>query len=110
MFGIAAFAILSHVCVLPHAHAAVLHPHAWDGVIAAEESKSHADEPEHDDAIHNASCTALRTAFSSPAPLAAGAAVLPAILEPLERVMVVAALTPTWSPPPLFLLHASLLI
>ena len=96
------FVVLSHVCALP-VHAAGLttfvgHTHGTH------------DEPSADDAIHGASCEAVRSTFAAPPMLSATPAtpapvVTHIVQRPLERPR--SAVTTS---PPLFLLHASLLI
>ena len=93
--------LLAHVCVVPlHAHAVPIEGHG-----------SH-DEDSSDHSVHTASCEAARGPFS----------VAGAIVPPSEAIVVLVA--PSVAPlpdrgaihvvaaesPPLFLLHASLLI
>lgn len=69
LLGTAVLAVAGHVCVVPHAHAAMLHSHAWDGDAASPAPSAHDDQPGGDDALHDASCTALRSAHSAPTPI-----------------------------------------
>ena len=105
LLGVALFAVLGHVCALPfHAHA---------GTIASHEGRDshHGGEPAGADAVHAASCEALK----------AGGADLPVVLDLSGTLQVGTAPVPrralqsediaiAVASPPLFLLHASLLI
>jgi len=111
LFAIATLAVAGHVCVVPHAHAADLHPHAWDAAVTADAPSEHSDEPKDDNAGHNASCTGLRSQQTAPAPPIMAAAVVLADLTSLPGLAIIPVLcAPVSNPPPLFLLHASLLI
>ena len=100
--AVAIAAVLSHVCVLPHAHAD--EPHA----IAHE----HDDEREgSEDAVHGASCEVLRASpppspvlDSTPAPVTAR------VERAWPAVVHAPAIVVRGPSPPLFLLHAALLI
>jgi hypothetical protein len=101
LIGVAVFVVLGHVCALPvHAHAGAVTTHAGD-------------HSEHggDEAAHGGSCEALRASLSSDVPaLIPTGFVLPVISGP-ETQLARATLAPApTSSPPLFLLHASLLI
>ena len=95
--------ILSHVCALP-VHAAGF------ATLAGHTHGAH-DEPSADDAVHGASCEAVRSTFAAPPPMLSTTPATPApvvthiVQRPLERPR--SAVTTS---PPLFLLHASLLI
>jgi len=102
LVGAGLFVVLSHVCALP-VHAAGLatlvgHTHG-------------AHEPLADDSIHGASCEAVRSTFAAPPPVLTAAPAAPVsaathgVQSPLERPLFGFATSP-----PLFLLHASLLI
>jgi hypothetical protein len=97
------FVVLGHVCTLP-VHAAGL------ATLVGHAHGPH-DEPSADDSVHGASCEAVRSTFTAappvlpatPAPPARPAA--PGVPRPLDCPL--SAFAPS---PPLFLLHASLLI
>jgi hypothetical protein len=112
VIAVAMLTIAGHVCVVPHAHSADLHAHPWDAAVAGPEPSEHSDQPPGDEAAHNASCTALQ---SSPgdglAPvLVALATRVVDLTAPLELVPLELSPARVSNPPPLFLLHASLLI
>jgi hypothetical protein len=99
---VAIAAVLGHVCVLPvHAHAVPVEGHG-----------SHDDETS-EQAVHAASCDALKT--SSPAPsIVLVPATVPAIdVEPVSlkgHAFDAAPVSAHPESPPLFLLHAAFLI
>ena len=101
---VAFFAVLGHVCVLPHeAHAVTVEP-----------SESHASHGEHSqhDALHTASCEAVQsgvTAAASVVPVA-GVVVVPAFAELGRGAIEARQPAVIAASPPLFLLHASFLI
>ena len=103
---VACIVALAHVCALPgHSHAASEKPHVHDEAAAPGES-------DHGDAIHSASCDA-----APPAPTTAIVALIPVSLVQRPWPPTPAAVTgprlacvTATSSPPLFLLHASLLI
>ena len=101
LVGVAVFVVLGHVCALPvHVHAGAVTTH----------SKDH-PERGADEAAHGGSCEALRTSssFDSPALVPTGF-VLP-VISCSETGRIRATLSPaSTSSPPLFLLHAALLI
>jgi hypothetical protein len=108
LFVIGIVAIFGHVCALPtHTHvsaAAGTHGHA-------DAADSREGEPS-EDAVHAASCDAVRTPTSTvPAPVAI---VVARYIEPHETVRSTAARraapVAVMFSPPLFLLHAALLI
>lgn len=103
---VALFAMGADVCVLP------MHVHAFDStpVPAAADTRHH-DDGAADHALHTASCEALRLVPIDVTPI------LPAqpfvSLEIAPRFVVsalLATLPASTASPPLFLLHASLLI
>jgi len=111
VLAIATLAVAAHVCVVPHAHALDLHPHAWDAAVTANAPSEHSDQPKDDDAIHDASCTGLRSQQTAPTPvITATAAVVVDFPRRLGPAIAPALRAPASNPPPLFLLHASLLI
>lgn len=107
---VAIVAIAGHVCVVPHARAADLHSHAEDADIAAAAAGPHHDHPGSDEGAHAASCSGLRTSHVSvTTPAMADPGVVPELVDHLPSALAVAAVT-RFGSPPLFLLHASLLI
>jgi hypothetical protein len=96
---IAIIAVLGHVCVLP------LHAH----MVPAADHGSHDETP--GDSVHTASCDALKSTSATPSiiPIAAWTPIL--VVEPGARRLVGSAReTAGAESPPLFLLHAALLI
>jgi hypothetical protein len=102
VLALALFAVLGHVCVLPHeAHASGDEPPGHHD--------SHHDGPAPHDALHSASCEAVRSSVTPAAPIVAAAAmavtVMPSGIErgaiPTVRPL---AIAPS---PPLFLLHSA---
>ena len=112
--GIATLAVLGHICAFSfHAHASELHVHLSDVSVPAPPAHGHggAGEPDADHSFHGASCDAVRPASSSALP----------ILQTIARMHLESSapvfhgapdirLIVVSSTPPLFLLHASLLI
>jgi len=114
--GIATLAVLGRVCAFSfHAHASELHVHLSDVSFPVSPAHAHEDAggtgPGADDSIHGASCDAVRPASSSALP----------ILQTIARMHLESSapvfhgapdirLIVVSSTPPLFLLHASLLI
>jgi hypothetical protein len=101
LVAVAVFVVMAHVCVGPfHAHAGAVTTHSED-------------HPEHgsDEAAHGGSCEALRTTASVDLP-ALPAARLDVVVSSalLAREVVTQPKPPADTSPPLFLLHASLLI
>lgn len=99
---VAIIAVLAHVCVLPvHAHAVPVEGHG-----------SHGDDSS-DNSVHTASCDALKTATATPSIILV-ATLLPVVdVEPISlkgHVFDAAPVTTHPDSPPLFLLHAALLI
>ena len=100
LVGVAMFVVLGHVCALPvHVHAGAVTTHSED-------------HPEHgDEAAHGGSCEALRASPISEAPaLIPTGFVLPVISGPKTQLAHATLAPAPTSSPPLFLLHAALLI
>jgi len=101
LVGLAIFVVLGHICAAPfHAHAGSVTTHGEDH-----------QEGGSDEAAHAGSCEALRADFGVhiPALLPTGI-VLPAVRDPeIDHAKPAQVAAPT-SSPPLFLLHAALLI
>jgi hypothetical protein len=99
---IAIIAVLGHVCVLPvHAHAVPVEGHG-----------SH-DDDSSENSVHTASCDALKGASATPSILPAATSMPLVAVEPLSlkrRAGDVAPARAHADSPPLFLLHAALLI
>jgi len=95
LVGVAIFVVLGHICAAPiHAHAGAVTTHSEDH-----------PESGSDEAAHGGSCEALRADCHIDAP-----ALLPTgIVLPVLGAHPTSAPAPT-SSPPLFLLHAALLI
>jgi len=94
--------LMGHICVLPtHGH--------------VETAPGHVDEAQPhdaDEAVHTGSCEALPSSgIACPAVLAISAFVVAAPVEPLKQLVGRRGITSLPTPsPPLFLLHAALLI
>jgi hypothetical protein len=111
---VATVAVLGHICAFSfHAHASELHVHLSDVSVPGPPAHDHegSDGPDADDSFHGASCDAVRPASSSAVPILPTTARMhlesstPALhVAPNVRLGVVS------STPPLFLLHAALLI
>ena len=103
LLAVACVVALAHVCVLPtHGHAATVAPAA-----------SHDHDSHHDDeALHSASCDAVRAAsVSVPTPIIPVSLVAYPDDSRCRIPANVSSAAPTPAPsPPLFLLHAALLI
>jgi len=101
LVGLAIFVVLGHICAAPfHAHAGAVTTHGEDH-----------PEGGSDEAAHAGSCEALRADFGVhiPALLPTGI-VLPVVRDPeIDHAQPTQVSAPT-SSPPLFLLHAALLI
>jgi hypothetical protein len=102
--ALALFAVLGHMCVLPHeAHA-----------VAAEPSESHGSHHEHSqhDALHTASCEAVQSSVTPAASVlpAAGLVLVAAFAELAPGGIDVRRPPAITASPPLFLLHSSFLI
>jgi hypothetical protein len=98
---IAVLAVLGHVCVLPaHAHAVPVEGHG-----------SH-DNDSSDNSVHTASCDALKTTSATPSIVLVATSVPVVDVEPvsLKGHVFDAAAVGHPDSPPLFLLHAALLI
>jgi len=102
LVGIAIFVVLGHICAAPlHAHAGAVTTH----------NEEHEHGGDGDEAAHAGSCEALRADFGvhTPALLPTGI-VLPVVRDPeINHAQPTQASAPA-SSPPLFLLHAALLI
>jgi len=101
LVGVAFFVVLGHVCAAPiHAHAGAVTTHSED-------------HPERgsDEAAHGASCEALRADSHFDAPTLRQTSIALQAIGDFERLSfrLTPAPVPT-SSPPLFLLHAALLI
>lgn len=95
-------AVLGHVCMMP------LHAHAEDATSATPDPAGHDDSDAR--AVYRASCEALRSAPAQPPTSAVMASTLgPPPPLPREVARVPAPVVRAGSPP-LFLLHAALLI
>lgn len=101
LVAVAAFVVMGHICAGPiHAHAGALTTHSED-------------HPEHgsDEAAHGGSCEALRTTANLDLPALPAARLDVVIVAVLRDAATAPAAAPTPdASPPLFLLHAALLI
>jgi len=111
LLAVAFFVAFTHVCVWPtHAHAGASHRHD-----VAATPDGHDESPHHPDgdAVHVASCDAVGTAAVSlpPAPPVSDVGVFgtPLVTE-LRGAARAPEVRPPGASPPLFLLHAALLI
>ena len=99
---VAIIAVLGHICVLPvHAHAVPIEGHG-----------SHDDDPS-DNSVHTASCDALKTASATPSIVLVPMTVPAINVEPVSlkgHAFDAAPISARLDSPPLFLLHAALLI
>jgi hypothetical protein len=101
---VAIAAVLSHVCVLPHAH-------AEEPVATTTHDHEPGGDAADDDAVHGASCDVLRTAPTQRSVLDCTAVRFAPHVEPaVQLVARTPAVVSRGPSPPLFLLHASLLI
>ena len=101
LVGVALFVVLGHICAAPvHAHAGTMTTHSEDH-----------PEGGADEAAHGGSCETLRADFNVHAPALLPTGVVLRVVSGLEihRRYAEPAPAPT-SSPPLFLLHAALLI
>src|SRR5436309_591963 len=101
LVAVAAFMVVGHICAAPfHAHAGAVTTHSED-------------HPERgsDEAAHGGSCEALRTTSDVDAPALLPTGIVLPVIGDLEtrHAHTTSAPAPTISPP-LFLLHAALLI
>jgi len=114
--GIATLAVLGHICAFSfHAHASELHVHLSDGSLPVSPEHDHEDAggtgSGADDSIHGASCDAVRPASTTVLPVLPTTAVVPLETSaPVFHGALDIRLIVVSSTPPLFLLHASLLI
>ena len=101
LVAVAVFVVLGHICAAPfHAHAGALTTHSED----------HPDRGS-DEAAHGGSCEALRTTTNVDLPSLPAARLDIVFLTELRGAMTIEAPRPVPNAsPPLFLLHASLLI
>src|SRR5262245_20973077 len=101
LVSVAVFVVMGHICAGPiHAHAGTLTTHSED-------------HPEHgsDEAAHGGSCEALRTSASIDLPALPAAGLDVVLITALREVAGVPPTAPAPdTSPPLFLLHAALLI
>jgi hypothetical protein len=97
---VAIIAVLGHVCVLPvHAH-----------ILPVEHHGSHGDGPA-DDSVHTASCDALKSTSATPSIVPAATwSPLVVVAHVRPRLFDTSPATAHAESPPLFLLHAALLI
>jgi hypothetical protein len=98
---IAIVAVLGHVCVLPvYAHAVPVEGHG-----------SHGDAPS-DNSVHAASCDALKSTSATPSIVPTATSTPLVIIEPTSLRRPIDTDPASWhaESPPLFLLHAALLI
>jgi hypothetical protein len=105
LVGMAVVMVLGHICAQPfHAHAGTITTHG-------ERDSHHGGGESDEDATHAASCDAAKSAPTGMdgAVLAPIGTIVTAAPIPIRRVTEANAATATGSPP-LFLLHASLLI
>ena len=103
LLGLGLFVILSHVCVLP------VHAAALDTVLGHTDTAH--DAQSTDESVHGGSCEAVRSTFAvqlpvAPVPTAVSVTVVTGPVRPSLGHPRLAVATS----PPLFLLHASLLI
>jgi hypothetical protein len=117
LLAVAFFVAFTHVCVWPtHAHAGASHRHDVAATPdAAATPDGHDESPHHPDgdAVHVASCDAVGTAAVSlhhgPPVSAVGVFGAPLVTE-LRGAARAPEVRPPGASPPLFLLHAALLI
>ena len=101
LVGLAVFVVLGHVCAGPvHVHAGAVTTHSEDH-----------SERGSDEAAHGGSCEAVRSAASVDAAILVQTSVVLPLRDgrPFEALLAALLPAPAESPP-LFLLHASLLI
>jgi hypothetical protein len=101
LVGVAFFVVLGHVCAAPfHAHAGAVTTHSEDH-----------PESGSDEAAHGGSCEALRADSHVHAPILLQTSIVLQAIGDFERFSFHPTPTPApTSSPPLFLLHAALLI
>jgi len=106
LLAIAIFAMAGDVCILPS------HVHATELKTATESAGGHGeDHPDSDHSLHSASCEGLRGAPDSPAPvLTSTAPALPHMPDHPQLSIADPWIASSAASPPLFLLHAALLI
>ena len=101
LLAVALFVVVGHICAEPvHAHAGAVTTHSEDH-----------HEDGSDEAAHAGSCETLRADFNLHAPaLPPARIVLPIVSDPEIRHTLAASLPEPAGSPPLYLLHAALLI
>ena len=101
LVGVAILVVLGHICAAPiHAHAGVVTTHSEDH-----------PESGSDEAAHGSSCEALRADSDVDAPALLSTGIVLPVIGDLEALHPHATSAPApTSSPPLFLLHAALLI
>jgi hypothetical protein len=115
LVGFAVISVVAHICALPElGHATSLDDRDRPATSHHHGAPDAGDAATPGDALHGASCevAAARTASTyAPAPELTITR-LPAVIDTLSTFTVVRRTPPasSFSPPPLFLLHASLLI
>jgi hypothetical protein len=114
LVGFAAVSVVAHICALPElGHATSLDDRDRPATFHHHGASDAADEATPGDALHGASCevAAARTASTYAAAPELTITRLPAVINTLSTFTVVRRTPPASSfSPPLFLLHASLLI
>lgn len=105
LVALAVVMVLGHICALPlHAHAGAITTHEEGG-------SHHGHGDSGDDAVHGASCDALRTAAGTDGiAILIPIGIVPSVVTPSARHLVEADSSVVFGSPPLFLLHAVLLI
>ena len=103
LLGLGLFVILSHVCALP------VHAAGFDTLLGHTEAEH--DGQSADESAHGGSCEVVRSAFAVQPPVVPVAkAVSVTVVTRLGRPSLEHLLLTVATSPPLFLLHASLLI
>jgi hypothetical protein len=103
LLALGLFVVLGHVCALPVDATGL-------ATLVGHTHGAH-DESSADDALHGASCEAVRSTFPAPPPVLAATPTTPVYLVTQIVPRSLVRLLPAFAPsPPLFLLHASLLI
>jgi hypothetical protein len=101
--AVAVMALLSHICVLPHAHA--------DETVDARPHEHDKDRGTTEDGLHGASCEVVRTAGTPYPAVSLTLAPLPLHVEtPAYHVGRLPDPVARGPSPPVFLLHSALLI
>ena len=103
LVAVGLFVVLSHVCALP-VHGAGL------ATLVGHTHGAH-DEPSTGDSVHGASCEAVRSVFAVTPPVLSAMPATPArVVTQVVQRLLDRPLSAYAASPPLFLLHASLLI